>query len=75
MIFVYHQWTKPTNVPKEQEIEDKKKAVGVIFKSFANHECIKAIKENNIENNLTAGKSDLLKVSACDVETTFRKYW
>ena len=61
---------KPTNVSKEQEIEDNKKAVEVevIYKSFANHESIKAIKENNIAKNLTAGKSHLPKVSACDVE-------
>ena len=39
--------TKPTNVAKEQEIENNKKAVEVICKSFANHESIKAIKENN----------------------------
>ena len=38
--------TKPTNVAKEQEIEDNKKAVEVICKSFAKHESIKAIKEN-----------------------------
>ena len=38
--------TKPNNVAKEQEIEDNKKAVEVICKSFAKHESIKAIKEN-----------------------------
>ena len=37
--------TKPTNVEKEQEIEDNKKAVEVICKSFANHESAKAIKK------------------------------
>ena len=36
--------TKPTNVAKEKEIEDKK-AIGVILKSFANHASIKAVKE------------------------------
>ena len=40
--------TKPANVAKEQEIEGNKKAVEVICRSFANHERIKAIKENNI---------------------------
>ena len=64
--------TKPTNVLKEQEIEDNKKAVEVIYKSFANHESIKAIKENNIAKNLTAGKSYLPKVSACDIEQLLR---
>ena len=64
--------TKPTNVEKEQEIEDNKKAVEVICKSFANHESVKAIKENNITENLTAGNSHLLKVSACDVEQHLR---
>ena len=53
--------TKSTNVAKEQEIEDNKKAVEVICKSFANHENIKAIKENNIIKNLTAGNSHLLR--------------
>ena len=64
--------TKSTNVAKEQEIEDNKKAVEVICKSFANHESIKAIKENNITKNLTAGNSHLPKVSACDVEQLLR---
>ena len=66
--------SKPTNVSKEQEIEDNKKAVEVevIYKSFANHESIKAIKENNIAKNLTAGKSHLPKVSACDIEQLLR---
>ena len=36
--------TKPTNLAKEEEIEDNKKAIEVICKSFANHESIKAIK-------------------------------
>ena len=53
--------TKPTDLAKEQEIEDNKKAVEVICKSFANHENIKAIKENNITKNLTAGNSHLLR--------------
>ena len=52
---------------KEQEI-----AIEVICKSFANHESIKAIKENNIAKNLTAGNSHLPKVSACDVEQLLR---
>ena len=60
--------TNPTNIAKEQEIEDNKKAVEVICKSFANHESIKAIKENNIAKNLTAGNSHLPQVSACDIE-------
>ena len=64
--------TKPTNVAKEQEIEYNKKAVEVICKSFANHESIKAIKENNIAKNLTAGNSHHPKVSACDVEQFLR---
>ena len=64
--------TNPTNIAKEQEIEDNKKAVEVICKSFANHESIKAIKENNIAKNLTAGNSHLPKVSACDVEQLLR---
>ena len=37
--------TKPTNVAKEQENEDNKNAVEVTYKSFANHEGIKPIKE------------------------------
>ena len=64
--------TKPTNVAKEQEIEDNKKAVEVICKSFANHESIKAIKENNIAKNLIAGNSHFPKVYACDVEHLLR---
>ena len=36
--------TKRTNLAKEQENENNKKAVEVICKSFANHESIKAIK-------------------------------
>ena len=32
--------TKPTNISKEHEIEDNKKAVEVICKFFANHESI-----------------------------------
>ena len=59
--------TKATKVAKEQEIEDNKKAVEVICKSFANHESIKAIKENNIAKNLTEGNSHFPKVSACNV--------
>ena len=51
-----------------KEIEDNNKAREVISKSFANHDSIKAIKENNIEKNLTAGNSHLPKVSARDVE-------
>ena len=64
--------TKPTNVAKEQEIEDNKKAVEVICKSFANLQSIKAIKENNIAKNLTVGNSHLPQVSACDVEQILR---
>ena len=64
--------TKPTNVAKEQEIEDNKKTVEVICKSFANHESIKAIKENNITKNLTAGNSHPPQVSACDAEQLLR---
>ena len=59
---------KPTNVAKEQEIEDSKKAVEVICMSFANHESIKAIKQNNIAKEILAGNSPLIKVSACHVE-------
>ena len=64
--------TKSTNVAKEQEIEDNKKAVEIISKSFANHESIKTIKENNIAKNFTAGNSHPLKASACDVEQLLR---
>ena len=64
--------TNPTNIAKEQEIEDNKKAVEVICKSFANLQSIKAIKENNIAKNLTVGNSHLPKVSACDVEQLLR---
>ena len=39
--------TKPTNIAKEQEIEDNTKSVEVICESFANRERIKSIKENN----------------------------
>ena len=54
--------TKPTNVAKEQEIEDNKKAVEVICQSFANHESMKAIKETVIAKTF----------SACDVEQILR---
>ena len=64
--------TKPTNVAKEQEIEDSKNEVEVICKSFANHESIKAIKVKNIEKNLIAGSSHLLRVSTCDIEQLVR---
>ena len=64
--------TKPTNAAKEQETEDNKKAVEVICKSFPDHESIKAIKENNIGKNFTAGNSNLPKVSACHVEQLLR---
>ena len=63
---------KPTNAAKELEIEGNKKAVEVICQLFANNESIKAIKENNIAKNLTAGNSHLPKVSACDVEQLLR---
>ena len=52
---------------KEQEI-----AIEVICKSFANHESIRAVKENNIAKNLTAGNSHLPKVSDSDVEQLLR---
>ena len=39
---------------------------------FANHESIKAKKENDIAKSLTAGNSHLPKVSACDVEQLLR---
>ena len=59
--------TKPTNV------EDNTKAVEVICESFANHESIKAIEENNIAKNLTAANlPNLPKVFACDVEKFLR---
>ena len=64
--------TKPTNVAKEQEIEDNKKAVEVICKLFANHESIKALKENYTVKSLTMGNSHLLKVSTCEVEQLLR---
>ena len=64
--------TKPANVGKEQEIEDNKKSVKVICKSYANHKIIKAIKENNIAKNLTVGSSHLPKVSSYDVEQLLR---
>ena len=64
--------TKLSNVVKEQGIEDNKKAVKIICKSFPNHENVKAIKENNIERKLTAVNSHLPKVSACDVEQLLR---
>ena len=41
--------TKPTNLAKEQEIEDNKKAIEVTCRSFADHESIKAVKKNDIE--------------------------
>ena len=63
---------KPTNVAKEQEIKDNKKSVEVICQSFANHEIIKTIKENNIAKSLKAGSSHLPKVSAFDVEQLVR---
>ena len=53
--------TKPIIVAKEQEIEDNKKAVEVVCKSFANHESIKAIKENDTAKNFTAANSHLPK--------------
>ena len=60
-LFITSELNQPT-FQKNRKLKTRKK------------QCIKAIKENNIENNLTAGNSGLLKVSACDVETTFRKY-
>ena len=56
----------------EQEIEDNKKAIEVVCKSFANHESVTAIKENNIEKYLTAGNNHLPNVSACYVEQLLR---
>ena len=53
-------------------MEDNKKSVEVICKLFANHESIKAIQENNIEENLTAGNSHPPKVSARNVEQLLR---
>ena len=41
--------TKPTNLAKEQEIEDNKKAIKITCRLFADHESIKTIKENNIK--------------------------
>ena len=41
--------TKPTNLAKEQEIEDNKKAIEVTCRSFADHESIRAVKKNDIE--------------------------
>ena len=64
--------TNPTNIAKEQEIEDNKKAVEVICKSFANHESVKALKKKITAKNLTAGNSHLPKVSAYDVEQLLR---
>ena len=63
---------KPTNVAKEQEIEDNKKAVEVICKSFTKYESIEAIKENNVAKSLAVGNSHLPQVSACDVEQFLR---
>ena len=48
--------TKSTNVAKEQEIEDNKKAVEVICKSFANHESAKAIKKKTNSKKSHSGK-------------------
>ena len=59
--------TKPTNLAKEEEIQDNKKAIEVICESFANYESIKAVKKIT-EKNLTAANSHLSKVSARDVE-------
>ena len=39
-----------TTVAKEQKIEDNKKAVRIICKSFPHHASLKAIKEYNIKN-------------------------
>ena len=44
----------------------------VIYKSFANHESIKAIKENDIEKSLTTANSHLPKISARDLEQLLR---
>ena len=49
--------TNPTNIAKEQEIEDNKKAVEVICKSFANHESAKAIKKNNSKKSHSGKQS------------------
>ena len=53
--------TKPTNVAKEQEIEDNKKSSRSYCKSFTNAGSIRALKENNIEKNFTAQNSHLPK--------------
>ena len=49
----------------------KKAAAKVICNPFANHESTKAIKENSIGKNLSAGNSHLPKVSVYDVEKPY----
>ena len=59
---------------EDQEIEDNKKAVEVVWKSFANHKIIKTMKESHTEKNLMAGNNHIQDVWL-RFSTTFRKYW
>ena len=54
------------------EIKEKEIAVELICNSFAYHESINAIKENNKGKNLTTGKSHPPTFSANDVEKRLR---
>ena len=47
---------------EDQEIEDNKKAVEVVCKSFANHKIIKTMKESHTEKNLKAGNNHIQDV-------------
>ena len=62
---------QPT-LQRNRKLKTTKNAKQVIYKSFANHESIKAIKENNIEKSLTAANSHLPKVSVRDLEQLLR---
>ena len=61
--------TKPTNVAKEKEIEDNRKAIEVICKSLANHERSYTRK---LKKKFTARNRNLPTVSACDGELLLR---
>ena len=67
--------TKPTNVAKEQKIEDNEKAVEVICKSFANYESIKATKEYNLRKKYHSWKHPPSKGFCLWCRKSLKKYW
>ena len=65
--------TKPTNLAKEQEIEDNKKAIKITCRLFADHESIKTIKENNIKE-ISQLETATFQRFLLVCRTTFKKY-